>query len=263
MKRTKRLSLMKLRAWFMLALIFALMAFAGHSLISVSGRAEYVAAAGQQSLYRLDVARSRGTIYDCNLAPLTGSTSRWVAAVAPTIEAVGALETATRGRYRERLAAALEDGRPFTLEISRPIEHACIETFSVPRRYGENQLAPHVIGYLDGMGRGASGIELAMDDALSQYKGQLTVYYQVDALGRAIAGAERRTENTMEQTAGGVAVTIDSDIQLLAEKASEELGKGAVVVTEVPNCEIRALVSMPGFRQDEIYEASGDPDSPF
>ena len=263
MKRTKRLSLMKLRAWFMLALIFALMAFAGHSLISVSGRAEYVAAAGQQSLYRLDVARSRGTIYDCNLAPLTGSTSRWVAAVAPTIEAVGALETATRGRYRERLAAALEDGRPFTLEISRPIEHACIETFSVPRRYGENQLAPHVIGYLDGMGRGASGIELAMDDALSQYKGQLTVYYQVDALGRAIAGAERRTENTMEQTAGGVAVTIDSDIQLLAEKASEELGKGAVVVTEVPNCEVRALVSMPGFRQDEIYEASGDPDSPL
>ena len=236
---------MKLRAWFMLALIFALMAFAGHSLISVSGRAGYVAAAGQQSLYRLDVARSRGTIYDCNLAPLTGSTSRWVAAVAPTIEAVGALETATRGRYRERLAAALEDGRPFTLEISRPIEHACIETFSVPRRYGENQLAPHVIGYLDGMGR------------------QLTVYYQVDALGRAIAGAERRTENTMEQTAGGVAVTIDSDIQLLAEKASEELGKGAVVVTEVPNCEIRALVSMPGFRQDEIYEASGDPDSPL
>ena len=142
MKRTKRLSLMKLRAWFMLALIFALMAFAGHSLISVSGRAEYVAAAGQQSLYRLDVARSRGTIYDCNLAPLTGSTSRWVAAVAPTIEAVGALETATRGRYRERLAAALEDGRPFTLEISRPIEHACIETFSVPRRYGETSWLP-------------------------------------------------------------------------------------------------------------------------
>ena len=29
MKRTKRLSLMKLRAWFMLVLIFALMAFAG------------------------------------------------------------------------------------------------------------------------------------------------------------------------------------------------------------------------------------------
>ena len=263
MKRTKRLSLMKLRAWFMLVLIFALMAFAGHSLISVSGRAEYVAAAGQQSLYRLDVARSRGTIYDCGLAPLTGITSRWVAAVAPTIEAVGTLETATRGRYRERLAVALEDGRPFTLELSRPIEHSCIETFNVPRRYAENQLAPHVIGYLDGMGRGASGIELAMDDALSQYKGQLTVYYQVDALGRAIAGAERKTENTMEHTSGGVAVTIDSDIQRLAEKVSKKLGKGAVVVTEVPNCEMRAIVSMPDFRQDEIYEAAKDPDSPL
>ena len=102
-----------------------------------------------------------------------------------------------------------------------------------------------------------------MDDALSLYSGQLTVYYQVDALGRAIAGAERLTENSLEYTAGGVAVTIDRDIQLLCEQASEGLGKGAVVVTEVPNCEIRALVSLPGFQQDKIDEAARDPASPL
>lgn len=261
MKRTKRLARIKLRGYIMLLSIFLMMAAAGYSLISVSGRAEYVAAAGQQSLYRLDVARSRGTIYDCKLAPLTGSTNRWVAAAAPTIEAVGALETATRGRVRERLRVALEDGRPFTIELSRPIEHTCIETFSVPRRYAENQLCPHVIGYLDGTGRGAAGVELAMDDALSRYKGRLTVYYQVDALGRAIAGAKRQTENTLQQTAGGVAVTIDSDVQRLAEAASKDLGKGAVVVTEVPDCKIRALVSLPSFQPDSIDVS--DPDSPL
>lgn len=263
MKRTKKLSPMKLRAWLMLLLIFSLMGFAGHSLAHVSGQAEYVAAAGQQSLYRLDVARSRGTIYDCNLNPLTGSTGQWVAAVAPTIEAIGALETATYGRYRERLALALEDGKPFTLKLNKPVEHACIETFNVPRRYAENQLCPHVIGYLDGMGHGAAGIELCMDDALAQYSGQLTVYYQVDALGRAIAGAQRQTENTLEYTAGGVAVTIDANIQRMAKKASQGLGKGAVVVTEVPDCQIRALVSLPDFQQDNISEAAASPDSPL
>lgn len=259
----KKFSPVKLRAWLMLLLIFAMMGLAVHSLVNVSGEAEYVAAAGQQSLYRLDVARSRGTIYDCNLAPLTGSTGQWVAAVAPTIEAVGALETATYGRIHDRLALALEDGKPFTLELSKPIEHPCIDVFNVPRRYAENQLCPHVIGYLDGMGRGASGVELAMDDALAQYSGQLTVYYQVDALGRAIAGAQRRTEDSLEYTAGGVAVTIDSALQRLAEEASEGLGKGAVVVTEVPDCKIRALVSLPDFQQDRIADAADDPDSPL
>lgn len=247
----------------MLLLVFALMGFAGHSLAHVSGHAEYVAAAGQQSLYRLDVARSRGTIYDCDLNPLTGNTGHWVAAVAPTIESVGVLETATYGRFRDRLALALENGKPFTLELSKPISHSCIETFDVPLRYANDQLAPHVIGYLDGMGRGASGVELCMDDVLSQYSGQLTVYYQVDALGRAIAGAERFTEDTLEHTAGGVAITIDSDIQRLAEEVSRELGRGAVVVTEVPDCEIRALVSLPDFQQNSIGEAADSPDSPL
>lgn len=263
MKKRKDRSPIKLRAYLTLLAIIMLLAFGGHTIAHVSGKAEYVAAAGRQSLYRLDVASSRGTIYDCRLRPLTGTTSRWAAAVAPNIESIGAIETATYGRIRDRLALALEDGKPFTLELEKPIEHQCIDCFPVPKRYSESQLCPHVIGYLDGTGRGASGVELCMDDALSLYSGQLTVYYQVDALGRAIAGAERLTENSLEYTAGGVAVTIDRDIQLLCEQASEGLGKGAVVVTEVPNCEIRALVSLPGFQQDKIDEAARDPASPL
>ncbi len=263
MKRRKNRSTIKLRAYLTLLSIIMLLAFGGHTIAHVSGKAEYVAAASRQSLYRLDVANSRGTIYDCSLRPLTGTTSRWAAAVAPTIESIGAIETATYGRLRDRLALALEDGKPFTLELEKPIEHQCIDCFPVPKRYSESQLCPHVIGYLDGMGRGASGVELCMDDALSLYSGQLTVYYQVDALGRAIAGAERLTENSLEYTAGGVAVTIDRDIQLLCEQASEDLGKGAVIVTEVPNCEIRALVSLPGFQHDRIDEAARDPASPL
>lgn len=247
----------------MLLMVLSLMGFAGHSLFKVSGRTEYVAAAGQQSLYRLDVARTRGTIYDCDMRPLTGTTGHWVAAVVPTIESVGALEKATYGRNRQRLALALETGKPFTLELSKPMEQASIDVFNVPRRYASGQLCPHVTGYLDGTGRGAAGVELCMDDALSRYGGELTVYYQVDALGRAIAGAERTVENTLEYTGGGVAVTIDSEIQRLAEEASKGLGKGAVVVTEVPNCEIRALVSLPDFSPDSIDKAATEEDSPL
>ena len=107
---------------------------------------KYVAAAGAQSLYRLDIAQVRGTIYDCDLVPLVGGETEYVAAVAPTIEAIGALETATQGQYRDQLAVALENGRPFQLTLDSPVEGSCIDVFQVPQRYSEDQLAPHIIG---------------------------------------------------------------------------------------------------------------------
>lgn len=251
------------KAYFLLLLLVLLLAAAGHSIAHVSGDAEYVMAAGQQSIYRLDVARSRGTIYDCSLRPLTGSSYHWTAAVAPTIEAIGALETATGGQYRDRLALALEDGKPFAIDLDRPVEHDCIDMFRVAGRYEEDQLAPHVIGYLDGQGRGAAGVELAMNDALDRSQGEISVTYQVDALGRVIPGAKRSLTNTIEQAGGGVAITLDADIQRMAEAASVRLGRGAVVITEVPSCKIRALVSLPDFDPNRIGQAAQSQDSPL
>ena len=95
-------------------IFFLLLLLLGGACVSL-GRAatqeEYVAAAGNQGLYRLDVAQGRGTIYDRNLSPLVGGKTQYVAAVAPTIEAIGALETVTQGQYREQLALALENGK--------------------------------------------------------------------------------------------------------------------------------------------------------
>lgn len=253
----------KTRAYALSLLLLLLACVAVRSLVNASNDTEYVAAAGRQSLYRLDIAKTRGTIYDCNLRPLTGGASRWVAAIAPTIESVGVVETATNGRYRQRLALALENGKPFTLTLDQPVGNTCVDMFMVTNRYSEKQLAPHVVGYLDGQGRGAAGVELAMDDALDRSSGELTVYYQVDALGRAIAGAERVVQDSRGHAAGGVAVTIDSEIQRLAEQAASGLGRGAVVVTEVPGCQIRALVSLPDFQPNHLNEAAGSKDSPL
>ena len=175
---------MKKKAYVLFLLLLALLGAACASILRAGNRQEYVAVAGTQGLYRLDVASARGTIYDRELSPLVGGETELVAAVAPTIEAIGALEKATGGRYRERLALALENGKPFQLVLDSPVEDPRIDLFEVPRRYGEDQLAPHVIGYLDSQGRGASGVELAMDDALARYGGEISVTYQVDAVGR-------------------------------------------------------------------------------
>lgn len=253
----------KRKAYFIFVVLVLLLAAAVNSMVHVSGDAEYVAAAGQQSIYKLDVAKARGAIYDCNLTPLTGTTKRRMAAIAPTIETVGTLEKATEGKYRERLALALSDGKPFTLPIDRYVKDPNVDLFNIPKRYAPDQLAPHVVGYLDSLGQGVAGIELAMNDALSQYGGEISVYYQVDALGRVIAGAQRLVVDTLEDASGGVALTLDGSLQAMVQEASQGLGKGAVVVTEAPDCKIRALVSLPGYDPTDIGSAAQSEDAPL
>ena len=243
---------MKKKAVILLAGLFALLGAACLSMARVMHGEEYVAAARAQSLYKLDIAQSRGTIYDCGLQPLVGGETEYVAAVAPTIQAIGALEKATGGQYRQQLAVALENGRPFQLVLEQPVDSPLVQVFRVPQRYSQEQLAPHVVGYLDSLGGGAAGIELAMDDVLSQCGGEISVTYRVDAVGRVLAGEEPQVVNTLEESAAGVALTLDSAIQRLAQQAAQKLGKGAVVVTEAPGCKIRAVASVPDFSPLEL-----------
>lgn len=254
---------MKKRAYGLFFLIVAMFCAGIFSIVRVSGSAEYVTAAGSQSIYELNVSKARGTIYDRNLEPLVGGDSREVYAIAPTIESIGLLEKTTGGEYREQLAAALEGGKPFLMELPREVVHPCIDSFFIPERYGESSLATHVIGYTDGYGNGVSGIELAMDDVLSRATGELSIYYRVDAMGRVIPGASRKIENTLGASNGGVKLTLDREIQELAEQAAERIPDGAVVVSSVPQGEICALVSRPDFNQNDIGQAVEEDNAPL
>ena len=254
---------MKKKAVILLVGLFALLGAACLSMARVMHGEEYVAAARAQSLYKLDIAQSRGTIYDCGLQPLVGGETEYVAAVAPTIQAIGALEKATGGQYRQQLAVALENGRPFQLVLEQPVDNPLVQVFRVPQRYSQEQLAPHVVGYLDSLDGGAAGIELAMDDVLSQCGGEISVTYRVDAVGRVLAGEEPQVVNTLEESAAGVALTLDSAIQRLAQQAAQKLGKGAVVVTEAPGCKIRAVASVPDFSPLDLSEATQREDAPL
>ena len=102
-----------------------------------------------------------------------------------------------------------------------------------------------------------------MDDLLQAQGGEIAVTYQVDALGRVIAGGERLVEDTLGESQAGVVLTLDGELQKLAEEASADLGQGAVVITQVPDCEILALASVPDFHPDRVGEAVDREDSPL
>lgn len=223
-------------------------------------------AAEQQAGLTLAVANARGTIYDCQLRPLVNAKTELRAAVSPTAKALSSLSGILDGSALDTLAEKLAKGRPIVTTLSsQPALSSGLLIFSTPVRYQEAQLAPHVVGYLDGDGlHGVTGAEQAFDKQLSAGSGKLAVTYTVDATGTPLEGESPAVTDTLGKAKAGVALTIDADIQKIAEEISREmLDKGAVVVMEPSTGRIAALVSRPDFQLSSLAESLNNPDSPL
>lgn len=234
------------------------------SVFNVSSGTLYAQTAEQQHTYKLVVSGTRGTIYDCNKRPLTGAGKQYAAAVAPTVEGTAALGKVLSASKMQEIYPSLTAGKPFTLMLPQNVTADGVDVFPVDRRYADDQQAANILGYLDGSGKGAAGVEKAFDAQLSQNQGKVSVVYQVDALNRVLAGEERKVEDTSYLKNSGVVLTLDENIQDMAERAAKKyLTKGAVIVTEVPSCKIRAMVSCPSFSPNDVAAALKSKDSPL
>lgn len=234
------------------------------SLYSLSSGTQLAATAAKQSSYKLIVANTRGTIYDCNKIPLTGAGSEAVAAIAPSVEGAAALSKGLPEKTMENIYPSLTAGRPFSMKLPKSINAPGIDVFQMKKRYSDTQLAAHTIGYLDGSGKGASGIEKIFNSQLTQNQGQISVTYKVDALNRALGGENKNISDTTYLQNKGVVLTIDKEIQEISEQAAKKyLKQGAVIVTEVPSAKIRAMVSLPDFSPNDVAAALKGENSPL
>jgi penicillin-binding protein 2 len=223
-------------------------------------------AAAKQSSYKLEVASLRGTIYDRNMTALTGVDKKAIAAVSPTVESANYLAEVLPEEEKESVFTMLSAGKPFLMKTPNNSLWSAegINTFWVSQRYQDKQMLPHVLGYLDGSGAGISGIEKAFDGYLSQTGAQISVKYPVDALNRVLPGEQRRISDTSALEKKGVVLTIDSDIQRIAEIAAKTyLKRGAVIVAETGSCDLRAVASMPNFSPNNIADVLDREDSPM
>lgn len=233
------------------------------SVYTVSQGEGLAQAAELQSSYKLTVTTTRGTIYDCSLNPLTGTEQETVAAIAPSVDTAAALNRILSADQMQQIYNRLTQGTPFLMNFSQSISEKGIRTFLIDKRYSSEAKGVHILGYLDGNGQGAAGVEKAFNEQLSANQGKLTVSYQVDAMNRVLAGEDVKVEDTTYLGKSGVVLTLNEKIQQIAEKAADDfLDKGAIVVTEVPSCKIRAMVSRPTYSQDDVaasLNAEGSP----
>ncbi len=208
------------------------------------------------------VGSSRGKIYDRNYELLVEEEKRLLAVVTPCIGAYAHLEKYVS---KDELAKKIKDGYPFIIEVDEKINNEFIRTFSVPSRYKENNSASHIVGYINSDGKGVSGIEKSFNEYLTANSGKLTVTFEVDGLGRVLAGMNKTINDMGFTSKAGVVLTIDKDIQLICEKALAEskIKSGCAIVMKAHTGEIHALASVPAFESANPAKSLTAENSPF
>lgn len=230
----------------------------------ISNDMEYREASARQSSMLLNAAKTRGTIYDKNFKPITNENYIFVAAVIPCTASADALYKALPLERHAELQNKLKSMMPFTIEVPTDDIYAeGVDVFSVPALYSESQCAVHLIGECDNSNNGISGIQKCYDKLLKSFGGFVNVRYKADALHHVLKAAPPKTENTLNNSKGGIVLTIDKKIQIIAEKASKNIEKGAVVVMDCHTGDILAAVSRPNFNIKEPQKSFEDKNSPF
>ncbi len=235
-----------------------------YELNRISKKEDLRCAANSQQSYKLKVATARGTIYDCRNVPLTNKNKKIISAVIPSVEALSALTPAVDPDELPDIYKKCSGKTPFTTKVNYPIRSPFIKNFEIPTRYSGIVPAAHLLGYLSSENHGVTGIEKIYDDYLSQKNDEICVKYDVDATGKFLPGMRESTEDRSYLSSKGVVLNIDSRIQAIAEEvANKYISRGAVIVTEVPNCEIRACCSIPSFMPQSVGNYLNDENSPL
>lgn len=239
--------------------------FSGLCIRTADIGTDAVQAAGASSGKVIDIADLRGTVYDCNLQPLTNGETEIYAAAKPTNQAIALLKSALPAEVFESVKERMSTGKPVAVKTSAVFENtADIKSIFVPKRYYNNSLACHIIGYLDSEKSGISGIEKAYNSLLSQGRETVSVRFSANANGRVLLGEDITVEGDgIPKT--GVVLTIDSQIQQITERALDASGAecAAAAVIEIESGAIRACVSRPLFDQNDVAASLNDENSPL
>lgn len=252
---------LKKRAVTVFFLLSAFFAFLGFRTADIASDVQAAAISG--SGMRFDIAELRGTVYDCNLRPLTNGETLYKAVAKPTQKAMAALEKELNAAEFLRAKEKMLAGEAVCVDVgSDSCDGQDICVISYPKRY--SSYACHVIGYCGFDGGGVSGAEKAFDGQLESGRVTVTARIETDANGRVLVGEKIEVQNS-EFPAQGVVLTVDGDIQKAVEDALDSSGAqcAAAMVIDVETGAIKACVSRPAFNQYDIASALDNPDSPL
>lgn len=252
----------RLRAAETMFIIMALLLVSLLRVAVVMSDEKLTVSASAQNSFIISLQRQRGTIFDANLVRLTNKNKRIYTAVSPTNTAFSVIRNYLSAENLRTLRKNVSSGNPAVMPTPIVISGEGVLSAAVSAYYDDTTLAPHIIGYMDSAGHGVSGVEKTFDAQL--YSGKTVDFRFIkNSHGKVVDkfGCELSMDDSVEKS--GVALTIESELQILAEKTAGNLGNGAVIISEVGSGKIRALASSPSFNPESLSEYLTDDGSPL
>lgn len=222
----------------------------------------YAAVAENNSRLTIDGGMIRGTIYDCNMNPITNNQRKILAAVSPTPRAITAISAVLEGDEKQQVLEMLKSGKPVVCEVPEMLESEGIVCTVVYTTDKESFPAAHLIGYTDADGHGVTGLEAAFDSLLRTDE-RVTFSFAGTGLGQVLSGIEPTVSNSGNYRANAVVTTLDINIQNIAEDCADSLESGAIVIAEAKSGKIRGCVSRPNFDINKISDYLNAQNSPL
>ncbi|MGE5474787.1 MAG: peptidoglycan D,D-transpeptidase FtsI family protein [Ignavibacteriales bacterium] len=208
------------------------------------------------------LSNNRGIIYDRNLIPFVETELAEYAVIYPEY-ILNKTETARllKKITGKDILIKLSEKNPFSIEIINDNEAAFqklesnnVIIINTKKRYGNTNLARHIIGYVSPIdNHGKSGVEIICDKYLYS-KREKSIGIISNAWQDSIGEFEPRylDENYFDGEFD-IKLTLDYHIQKIVEdEMNRNAIRGAAVVLDVESGDVLAMASKPDFEQDSI-----------
>ena len=219
--------------------------------------AEFV---GQQSRVEISLDEGRADIYDRNMVPLTGISEKEMILALPG--QIGYKEL-YNSLSPDAAAELYHNGlvKPILADVESIPDINSVYTFFSRERYYEKAIAPHIIGYVDSEGEGATGLERAYNEELKRGGDKTFIDCEINANGGLIKGT-MPNETVTEGTGEAVQLTISAPMQRTCEGIiSSEIKSGAIVVLDTKTSEILAMASAPTYDPEDVGKSISSNDT--
>lgn len=215
----------------------------------IIGRCAYIAMGSAYQIsdsynsYTLNIGRLYTNIYDRAGRKINNNDKSFIAVIRPNEKCLNELDKLFNKNEVAEITDELSQGYPVIREVNKKINTKYIKIFEKINDY--NIIAPHLLNKENG----------GLEQYVSEEIGSLSVNFSVDAVGRLLTGDDGTVVNDNYDSNDGVVISLDSEVQKIAEEAARSIPKGSVVILDTETAQVLASVS----RGDDYINRSLSP----
>lgn len=218
---------------FLLAVCMLLTA-SGARILFISLDKSYAVSDSYNS-YALTIEKRYTTIVDRNSNLLTNYKNEYVAVIKPNEKCMSELPELFDQQEIKEITDELSNGYPVIRSVNNYKKTDYIQIYTRAIQNPSDMLCRQLLDSSCG------GLETYTNKVVSEKK----INFAVNALGRVLTGDSSEVTTETTDAPEEIRVTLDRDVQKAAEKAAEDIEKGAVVVLDADTSRMLACVSKP------------------